>query len=186
MDLEYFNIPLYNEMLYSRSILEQEEFESREELEQPSIHAMLSQVIYQSKLKEQEIYFITLNPRPRTDSLAFIEKVHTLKGRSYLPNLRYCFEQRGESLEKLGEGIHVHMVCIKKKGISPKQMLNNLESLFKKFMPRNGIDIKKYPHAFLKEKLLYMQGVKWAEEKTAKVKMDKLFREKFDLKNIYE
>lgn len=176
-----FNID-QQEFIFRQQILEQE-FNIRELAQTPTLEAVYAQLLMQAKPNKDTIFWITISP-PDGETLKFINKCHTLTERSYLPNIAYTFEQRGESNETMGNGVHCHIVADHKKGIAPKQIINNLASLFK--LSHTSIDVKKYPAHYRPDKIQYLLGNKYDEEKNSKLIMDIEFRKKYNLNKIYQ
>lgn len=173
---------------YYRHMLELQEDKEREKLEKTAIplQAIYNQLKLWSTQDKGSIYWITINPPPNIDIQGFINRVHQLRERSYLPNIKYSFEQRGEQLDEVGTGVHVHILCDKKKGVAPKNIINNLSSFLKNYISSSSsIDVKSYPKSYYQDKVNYLSGKKQDPDKDKKIEMDKIFRERFKLNSIY-
>jgi len=165
-----------------RNKIIEQEFNERTKLETIPLDVLYTQLQLQSTFKKESILWITISP-PQGDPLKFINRIHTLTERSYLPNLTYSFEQRGEQLEEVGKGLHCHLICDKKHNVAPKQVINNLASYFK--ISHNSVDVKKYPASYKQDKIDYLLGKKFDEKKDPKIQMDKIFRKTYSLNQIY-
>lgn len=179
-----------NQELKFRSKLEEIEFIQRSKIENSSIplDVIYRQLLMMKDDTKKKIFWITINPKPLTqdETINFIQRVKSLMGKTYLPNIAFTFEQRGETLEHLGKGVHAHILCDKNPKVAPKNIINNLASYFKLFCNHNSIDVKLYPYTYREDKIRYLRGDKEDPEKLQKVEIDRQFRDKFKLDLIYQ
>lgn len=133
------------------------------------------------------IYFVTINPKEEFLG-EFVDRVkHVVNTSSYIQNCAYCFEQRGQTIDEIGKGYHCHMVFDYKVGNNPSKIQDNLFQRFKNFCgTKHHIDVRKYTADFRADKLKYMAGDKWDIDKSYAVELNKVWRLKEDLLNIYE
>lgn len=164
-----------------RHNLELEEFKVRDKLEKVPLDVILSQMKFEQQLDKKKIFWITISPPPDYDLTTFINKVKSLNPETY-QDLKYNIEQRGETVEELGKGFHLHMLCKQKKNQSQKNIINNLSSKFK--LSNSSIDVKLYPVSYYNDKVDYLKGKKNDPDKDKKIRMDILFREKYSLNFI--
>ncbi len=141
------------------------------------------------KISKNYLGFFTLNfsqgiPLPEIEKC--IAKVITKK---WLTKWWYCYEQRGESIETAGDGVHIHFLFYrgsKRPCACKSEILNSYNHLqgrpLRKVMDN---DMLFYPFEFLDDKIAYMSGHKWDEDKQKKIEIDKMFRDKNKLKNLY-
>lgn len=133
------------------------------------------------------IYFVTINPKEE-ELEEFVDRVHVVvKTSSYIQNCAYCFEQRGKTIDDMGKGYHCHMVFDYRNGNNPSQIRTNLFQRFKKFCAsKYHIDVRKYTADFRADKLKYMAGDKWDTDKSYAVELNKVWRQKEELDDIYQ
>lgn len=148
-------------------------------------------------------YFITITTTPETDKHHFISQIVKIFGNAVIDKGYLVFEQRGDSKETVGDGIHAHMLVkrdpkiynhskfqsrifnqIIRLGINKTyKSYKNLVRLSK--MKKSTFSCQNIKDETCKAKLDYISGDK-DPEKLKKVEFDKLFRKKFELKKIYK
>ncbi len=141
------------------------------------------------KISKNYLGFFTFNFKPGT-TLAQIEKcMAKMITKKWLTKWWYCYEQRGESIETAGDGLHIHFLFYrgtKRPGCAKSEILTTYNHLqgrpFRKVMDS---DLLFYPFEFLKDKLAYMTGQKWDEDKKQKTVIDKYWRSENKIKNLY-
>lgn len=140
--------------------------------------------------KKKDYYgFFTFNFKPSITLSQVQNFISKLLSKKWLDEWYYTIEQRGENLDELGKGIHIHFLF--KRNKKPSHTNREIYNTFKKYTdtPEQIIyntAFKYYPKKFLNDKLDYMTGKKWDEDKLQKVIMDKEFREKNNLNIIYK
>lgn len=105
----------------------------------------------------------------------------------------FCYEQRGMSLDTMGQGLHVHLLFKKPQGKSPQHCKRECWSTFKKYCGLKEDDVfdKHFlfvPDSWKQDKIEYISGIKKKDPdgtKAIKVKFDRIYREKNSLKDIY-
>lgn len=126
---------------------------------------------------KEQIFFITVNPKPDTDLRHFKKIVNAFINRSFVKNCEYQFEQTGKTMEELGKHPHVHIIIDKPADMSPAQLLARALSTFKNIIGnKQSIDIKTYPKTYREEKLDYIHGRKWDKDKEEAVKLNQQWR----------
>ena len=109
------------------------------------------------------------------DNLKNIQKAMTKK---WIEKYEYVIEQRGETEEEAGKGIHVHYLITGKKPYSQiqRELANTLQvdKAYIHVKPANNIDGLRS----------YMAGQK-TDEKLKKVEIDKFFRTKHNIESYY-
>lgn len=136
------------------------------------------------KHHSRKFSWITVNFKPDVDLHTAIEAVHAFAKRKTIKLIHYSFEQRGETLDAVGHGLHCHMALIP----IPTQhgVTNWVRSSFGRFVgTAKAIDIRSYDVGILDEKLAYLRGEKWDADKLRKVEMDAVFRSKYNLEQVY-
>jgi len=141
------------------------------------------------EVSKDNIYFLTLS---FYDNIEF-ELIHNHILNNFMKlkffentNWVLSFEQRSE-IPDYYEGYHCHIIFDRKKGDDNKKskLLKRMASSLKKFLAPNCIDLRIYPKSYREEKIQYLSGDKWDEEKKLKVKNDVLFRNKYSIKSLY-
>lgn len=134
--------------------------------------------------KPRKFHWVTVNPRPDVSLTDFVNAVHRFAKRTTLRLIHYCFEQRGETDNTVGSGLHCHMLIIP---IATQHGVSNwVRGAFGKYVgTKKAIDIRVYPVSFYEDKLQYMKGEKWDEEKGQKVFYDAIFRSRNNLDSFY-
>lgn len=138
---------------------------------------------------KREIYFLTISFYDDLTNIdLYLKCVDKFVSLEYIRDARYvyCYEQRSSEGEDF-RGMHMHMVFDKKDGDNYKKskLLPRIYNTFKAVCAKNCIDLKKYPDTFRDDKIEYMKGNKDDENKLNAVKHNKLFREKYNLKLLY-
>lgn len=92
-------------------------------------------------------YMITIRPMDgKIDWPEFETTIHTLLSRKCFTKFTYSFEQKGETIEDMGKGFHVHIVS-KVTQDSKSQLLRDIKSSLKGWIATNkigesGIDVQ--------------------------------------------
>lgn len=135
---------------------------------------------------DKKWYFLTINPRPTITLEDFMKTIRKALSKKWITYFIFVIEQRGETEEELGKGIHTHIIF--NKGIKHCKVIKEMGNSFK-----NMCDISNY-HLFnisnigdeeKKRKIEYILGTKADCEKHKKQQMDIIFREKLKLKSHY-
>ena len=146
-------------------------------------------------------YFITLTTPPKTDKNKFIDGCKKLFNNAVIDRGYMVFEQRGETVDTVGDGLHCHLLVMREKYTHSKFSNRLLNQLIKLNINENYKSVKQLfklanlsssPFSFqnikdetVEKKLAYIQGNK-NDEKLLKVQFDTVFRKKFDLQEIYK
>lgn len=95
------------------------------------------------------------------------------------------FEQRGKTEDEIGKGCHIHFIA-NKDSMAKNHLFRELKKIFQSVVGNDlHINIKPCPESWRDDKIAYMKGEKWEESKLDSVKLNKDFREKYNLDNIY-
>lgn len=141
-------------------------------------------------------YWILITIRPKDETLVRLQEVtNRIVSKKWLKDkCLYVYEQKGETIEELGQGMHVHILAkligMKhgNKQKSKKQCLDEIISTcrtFKLNIEDNCIDAKVGPKRDVQQVIGYLTGVKASEEKHKAQKMDILWREKNGIISLY-
>lgn len=170
------------EKIYVRSIFDDEYTDPLQKLLKVKAYLSLSK-----HKKLEQIAWVTINPdETKCSLLRFVGAMEKFTSRSCCIDPVYTYEQRGETEAELGKGFHSHLLFTKDSKVSPSEYKRNLESTFKDCVGNSKhIWIQYFPKSYHSDKLLYLQGKKWDEEKDVKIDMDILWRDLQDMKSIY-
>lgn len=142
---------------------------------------------YQEYKKDDgtKFLFITLNFKPNMELETIKKLMDNIVAKKWVSRYYYSIEQRGNTKETAGEGLHVHLILTNvNKPMSQihKETYNTVKNYVGNKL---HVDVKTYPTKFLDEKLQYIQGLKWDSDKKEKTEMDKYFRLKNNLEMMY-
>ncbi len=150
-------------------------------------------------IKSRKICFFTINPSTKHTMTELKLCLTKFLAKKWLQDtiIYYAFEQRGETLEDCGKGFHLHILFHKPTGknTQPTMLINQTYNTFKSLYdnPKETAikQIKKtaykiYIPEFYEEKLAYICGDKWDEDKLLKTTLDKTFRENNNLRLYYK
>lgn len=143
---------------------------------------MSDYVNYLRDYKKGKIFFITVNPYPDVDIKTFKKLVDKFLSRSFILNEYHCFEQTGKTEKEMGKHPHFHIVFDKKNTMSPAQMLDRTYNTFKSIVgSKKSCDVRVYDIEYKQDKIDYITGSKWDEEKQPAIQVNKIWREKYNL-----
>lgn len=138
--------------------------------------------------EEPEIYWITVNPKPEAELEIILKCLQNFCSRKAVRDYHYSIEQRGETEQELGKGIHSHLLVKwdRKQNKYVKQFL--IESVKRIVGNHNNniLNIRRITSNIYQDKLDYLNGLKWDKDKDLKIKFDKVFREKNNILCIYK
>ncbi|AXH78447.1 MAG: putative replication initiation protein [Circular genetic element sp.] len=144
--------------------------------------------------------FITVNPKPGnwlglampdrgTLVEAFIKKIIKFINRNFCEEAWAVIEQRGvEADHNMGHGYHAHIALKRDLNYRPSDIIKGAKNTFKNCCDTKNpacLNVKIHGADFHKDKMEYIQGIKTGEGKDEKQKMDKLFREKYNIEVVY-
>lgn len=121
-----------------------------------------------------------------------IEKIEKISQWKWIKHLVYTFEQRSEDIEHAGQGMHVHMLL----ACNAPREFRDIRSDFVKTLTgkikyigntsSNILNIKKIPDKYYGDKIDYIKGEKWDDDKSAKIQVDSYWRSEMNLEHFYE
>lgn len=136
---------------------------------------------------KSDYVFITINPKPDAPLTEFRKNVEKSVSKTFIKKSLYVIEQRGESEMELGKGFHSH-ILLNKGDYRISHLRREFARTFSKVCDVDN------PHCFnvsickkadLAKRQNYMLGTKADESKHKKQLMDKVFRNKFAIKDYY-
>jgi len=131
-------------------------------------------------------YMLTVRPPPGTDLLRLKETTEAFVATwgSSWEEYEYAFEQKGETLEELGKGCHVHLVLrTSKSNYYPSHILRDAKRAWP-WVAANCIQCDALNNVARAK--AYIRGDKGKEEKLASAAMDSVWRQREGLLELYE
>lgn len=139
---------------------------------------------YQSVRPTSPYYMVTVNADPETEVKPFVEKASKWVQQKHIQEAEYVFEQRSETVEEAGKGMHMH--CILKTDTNKQDLIKRTYNTFKHFVGGNAaIDVRPVYDNYLEQKRQYIRGMKAGEKKQQRVFVDIYWRNINNLKDIY-
>ncbi len=144
---------------------------------------LFSKYLTEKPSKNGKIHFITVN---FYDDLKLIDamKKATFKFivRPIIKNYCLVFEQRSDT--ENFHGPHIHIVT--DKVVEKTRVIKYAFSTFKRVVGSiQSIDVKEFDSSYRSDKIDYCMGLKWDDKKLAAIKMNLLFRKKYNIEEIY-
>lgn len=141
--------------------------------------------------KRLDLYiFLTINPPDgKLTPEELLKMCIRAMSRKFIGKYHFVIEQRGKSIDENGKGMHAHLLFERNVNYKPATIKRDLKNTFKKCFYKindSNFNFKKCGQEFYKARLSYIKGNKTGLEKDEKMEVDKYFRNKFNLKNIYE
>ena len=149
-------------------------------IQQRALQSMVSKITTKSKYM-----MVTVNPKPGIELPEFKKKIEKFVGRSMVQKYAYVYEVRNYE-EKEFSGLHSH-ILLEYDG-TPSNFKRNTKNTFKKICDVNNshiLNFKFVPIEHLPDKMNYLKGIK-QKKKLPSVEITKKFREKNELKTIYQ
>ena len=132
--------------------------------------------------------YLTINPKKGSSFFDFKPLLERFVKRKIIEQFFYCYEQRGQTENELGEGFHCHLLLKRSLRVPPNKFVRNAKNTFKKITNVNNPQIFHYrwcPQEYLIDKIAYISGHKNDEEKDLKCKMDTVWRLLHSLQPYY-
>lgn len=134
--------------------------------------------------RPMKLYWVTVNPKDDVTLETFIKRVEKYTQRKMVHAFNYAFEQRGKNMDEVGKGMHVH-ILIKSQDKKAWFKRSTISSFTAIVGNDQAIDIKQYPMEYEVEKIEYLKGNKWDDEKIESITINKIWRERKKLKTYY-
>lgn len=172
-----------NEKDYARAIQLMEELHSAQRIHRQRSMIKSFQAPSQQERKEiSDILWITVNPSPDVTFEEFRKYTEKCFMKKWITSYIYVYEQRGQSLEELGKGFHLHALIKKPEDKSRAHCIREIASSFRKctdisnyhFYNTKWLDTEEYLR-----KIKYIVGDKVSTEdnnKALKQEMDVQWR----------
>lgn len=163
--------------------------------DQQSLYDEVQELKLEDSNRKVKWCFFTLNFIEDITLPQILNVMHNIVNKCWMQKIPwyYCIEQRGISLETMGQGLHVHLLMPKPKDKQPYNCKNEIWSSYNKYCKLNQkLVFEKHllmiPQEWKDEKIEYLKGNKTKDldgSKAIKVKFDRIFREKNNLKDLY-
>lgn len=137
----------------------------------------------------------SIRPAENNNLIAFLDTIHKITRKKWLKdNCCYVFEQKGESLDTQGEGMHAHILFVLhgvlhgKKQKSRKQCLDEVIDTMERSsikIESQGVDLRTGSKEDLGQVYNYLVGDKADAKKHAAQEIDKVWREANEMQDLY-
>lgn len=123
-------------------------------------------------------YWITINPKPEITMEKFFQIINKITNLKIFRKCIFSFEQRGETEQTIGSGLHCHILGCAGNGYSHSHFCSRIRNYFTEFVGNisTHVWIVKIPEDWIEEKVQYIRGLKWDPEKEQKINMDRIWR----------
>lgn len=145
---------------------------------------------YKAEKRLDRYIFLTINPPDNKLTPHELLKIcKKAMSRKFIEKYHFVIEQRGMTIDENGKGMHAHLLFARNINYKPAVIKRDLKNTFKKCYNKindSNFNFKKCGQEFYKARLSYIKGNKTGDNKTEKMSIDDHFRNKFNLKKIYE
>lgn len=140
--------------------------------------------------KNYSWWHLTVNVNYKVVNQAMaMKKLHKFLEKSFIKQYAYSIEQRGETEEEMGKGLHFH-ILVEQTARDLSTFKTGVKNSFNKICDVSNREIlcfkPKVDEQALKDCYRYINGVKVDEEKQQRIEIDNKFREKNDFQKIYK
>lgn len=101
---------------------------------------VLSPLLDGKKINNKSYFFISVRPKNDDDFWAFKKQCDKFASSKQITEAAWSFEQKGESIDTLGTGYHLHIVA--KWNLYKSQVIQQAVSAFKNFAEPQCVDVK--------------------------------------------
>lgn len=128
--------------------------------------------------------FITISLPPTFTLIQVQKTMSAVLKKKWITTYYYCLEQRGKTLDTMGDGLHIHLLILNPENSKRKsQIVRELAGTFR--IAKNFIDVKQGGEIDFDKFLTYMRGEKKDETKLDAVLINVKWRQKNNLDLIY-
>lgn len=129
-------------------------------------------------------YFITISFLEKTTPDDTKDAENVMINKKYMSKCDIYHEQRGDSLDTMGIGYHIHCIVHALSTKSKQHLIRETASTFKKFIDGdNYVNVKTIKTTQDLENIQnYVSGYKIDKEKLKKVEIDKIFKQKYNVR----
>lgn len=137
-------------------------------------------------MKDIKHIWLTVSPEESKTIQDLHLGIENLKYKKYPQTMTWVFEQRGETEETAGVGIHFHMLLELNTDSRYDSIKRSIHTIFDKLCGNPlCVCIKPCYERWVQDKHDYLDGKKWDEEKDDKIMIDKLWRRKIGIQEKY-
>lgn len=130
--------------------------------------------------------FITVNPKPEIELETFLKKLDIYVNRQICQKFIYVVEQRGETLEECGRGLHAHILVERNLNYKPCKFIQNTKNTFKNLVGNDKhIHIQICGEDYKNDKIIYITGKNKDVTKSLKQDYDIIFRKNNNIPEYY-
>lgn len=196
LEEEYKRLGVTLDDLYERAVASEFNALERALKLKPKLDELLTKynITTQKPAKlSKNLFWITL--RPSDEHSHRFAEFKTIVTNNYLTrscfnSYKYAWEQKGETPDTMGKGYHIHILAQCPNYLMKTQLIKDTKSTFKKFcngdVPEAFIQVeyvRTYEH--LNNIRAYMSGIKSDEWKEPACELDKPWRKKYNLDDLY-
>lgn len=139
-----------------------------------------------AKDNNNQYAFITVNPKPEIDLKDFMKKLEVYVNRQICQKYIYVIEQRGETLEECGKGLHAHLLVERNLNYKPCKFIQNTKNTFKTLVGNDKhIHIQICGEDFKNDKIIYITGKNKDANKGVKQDHDIIYRKNNNISEFY-
>ena len=131
---------------------------------------------------KQTLIWMRITKPDNIDIHKWLKEILILKNKPQFENVFYTIEASKYENNEF-RNIHSHILCHKKIGWNEKKIKDWILKYISVF--NNYIDYKTYPLSFWNDKLDYIKGIKFDEEKETSLNITKEFRKTYNIENFY-
>lgn len=132
--------------------------------------------------------FLTINPEPSITLKMILDTLKKACSKVWMKNYIYTIEQRGATEDEIGLKPHIHMILDTAIDKKRHEIIREIKNTFKKICDISHtsiFNVKNIKDSHLKNFVNYITGVKKDVIKHPKQRIDKLFRDKYNLLPLY-
>lgn len=141
-----------------------------------------------NKKENGNYMFINVNPASNISLFSFLKIIDKFIKRKYILDYLYVLEQRGESLEELGKGFHLHMIIKKKESKSFNTLTKDAGMVFNPMCDTSNyhfFNTQYIKECDMEKRRNYIIGRKADPKKHLKQDMDIIWRKENNIKSYY-
>lgn len=171
---------------YTEELMENEEFLSSDK-QYDDLRQTIKAMTEKKKSGNSTHIFFTVNTRPGTSVQNLLKKIIKCSNKKWVTDIAVVIEQRGEDQVHMGEGIHAHIIV--NRGTEACKARRELKNTFKDLCDVENphcLNIQWRKDSGVEKAFNYIKGIKKDKEKTAKMEIDKIWREKNNIKDYYQ
>jgi len=133
----------------------------------------------------ERIVWVTVNPEPSVTFKQLETKVDKAVSKAWIESYAYAYEFR--KLDNNNNGLHVH-ILLRKGEKRQSEVIREVTNTFKSLVgiPDKHIDIRFYDYEYLNDKMDYLNGIKYDDDKKEAIELTKKLRTEMGIENVYK